>query len=74
MCIAAMKSMTMAQKGRTAALSAGIDCEIVSLDPMLTEKGCAFGLSFPCARQVELERIFNAKKIAHGEIFGGRNL
>lgn len=73
MCIAAMKSMTIAQKGRTALKSSGITVEIINLDPMLTKNGCAYGLSFPCARRDDIERILKSKKIAYGEIIGRGN-
>ncbi len=71
MCIASMKSMTAALKGKAALEASLIDCEIVSLDPALTEKGCAYGVSFPSARRFEAERILKAKKIPYGKILGG---
>ena len=72
MCIAAMKSMTLAQKGRSALLSMGVYSEIVNLDSMMTENGCAYGLSFPHLCADEVTKLLNMKKIAHGEILGGR--
>ena len=72
MCIAAMKSMTLAQRGKAVLATYGIPCEIVNLDPMIPKNGCAYGLSFPCSKAEELERILKQKKIAHGEILGGR--
>ena len=71
MCIAPMKSMTAAQKGKTALNSDGVHAEIVSLDPMLTKNGCAYGLSFNCTDKEKSVRILKTKKIAHGEIIGG---
>lgn len=72
MCIAAMKSMTSAQKGKNVLAAMGVYCEIVNLDPMMTENGCAYGLSFPRLGADEVARLLNRKKIAHGEILGGR--
>lgn len=72
MCIAAMKSMTLAQRARSALSGAGIYCAIVSLDPMLSKNGCAYGLSFPCEKRYDLEKVLKKRNIPYGEIFGGR--
>lgn len=72
MCIAAMKNMTAAIKGRSALESAGIRCAIVSLEPTLTKRGCAYGLSFPCAYLDKVKSVLSSKRINYGEILGGR--
>lgn len=68
-----MKNMTLAMKGKSALESHGISCEIVNLDPMMTENGCAYGLSFSCSMSDELIRILAKRKIAHGEIIGRKS-
>ncbi|MCI8611878.1 MAG: DUF3343 domain-containing protein [Clostridiales bacterium] len=72
MCIAAMKNMTAAIKGRSALESVGIRCAIVSLEPTLTKRGCAYGLSFSCAYLDKVKSVLSSKRISYGEILGGR--
>ena len=73
MCIASMKTMTAAIKGQRALSGAGIRAQIVSLDRTLTKNGCAYGLSYPCEKSREVERILNINKIAYGELMGNRS-
>ena len=68
-----MKTMTQALKGQRALSGAGIRCQIVSLDRTLTKNGCAYGLSYPCEKSREAERILNINKIAYGELIGNRS-
>lgn len=72
MCIASMKTMTAALRGQRLLLGAGIESQIVSLDRTLTKNGCAYGLSYPCTRDREVERILNAHKVAYGQLMGRR--
>ena len=69
MCIAAMRNMTAAIKGRSAV---GIHCAIVSLEPTLTKRGCAYGLSFACAHLERAKSVLSSRRINYGEILGGR--
>lgn len=48
MCIAALKSMTHAIKAKKALEDNYIGAEIVKLEPTMTKKGCAYGVSFNC--------------------------
>ena len=70
MCIAAMRNMTAAIKGRNALASVGIPCTIVNLEPTLTKRGCAYGLSFSCAHLGRVKAILSQKRISFGEILG----
>ena len=70
MCIAAMRNMTAAMKGRNALENAGIPCAIVGLEPTLTKRGCAYGLSFSCAHLGRVKTILSQKRISFGEILG----
>ncbi len=72
MCIAAMKNMTAAIKGRSALEAVGIRCTIVSLEPTLTKRGCAYGLNFACAYLERAKSVLSSKRISYGEILGGR--
>lgn len=72
MCVITTNTVTLAIKVRNALQSVGIVGEIVSLDKNLTEKGCAYGISFPCEKIYEAERALNAQKVSYGQIIGGR--
>ena len=48
MCIVTMKSMTSAIRAKNVLHGKGIAVEIQNLDPSVTAKGCAYGLSFNC--------------------------
>lgn len=48
MCIIALKSMTHAIKAKNALSDHLIDADIVKLEPTMTKKGCAYGVSFNC--------------------------
>jgi len=69
-CIIAMKSMTFAEKGKRAASSAGIFSEIVSIDPSVTKRGCAYGLTIPCSEVNRLVSVFEKRHVQYGEILG----
>lgn len=72
MCIASMKTMTAALRGQRLLLGAGIESQIVSLDKSLTQNGCAYGLSYPCKRSREVEKVLNTHKVAYGVLMGRR--
>ncbi len=72
MCIASAKNITMAMRIRDALVRGGISAEIVSVDPSLTRRGCAYGVSFPCEYEWQVKRILGARKIEYGDIIGGR--
>ncbi len=69
-CIIAMKSVTYAEKAKRAARSAGIGGQIVSLDPSVTARGCAYGISLPCREVRSLLSLLDQKKIPYGEVLG----
>ena len=71
MCVITTKTVTLAIKGKNALQSVGIGGEAVSLDRNLTEKGCAYGISFPCEKKAEAKQIMKAQRIAYGQIIGG---
>lgn len=70
MCVATMKSMTYAIKAKKLLEYAGIGAEIVNLDPALTRRGCAYGVSFPCGRTVDAKRLLRTRGIEYGRILG----
>ena len=70
MCIATMRSMTQAIKAREQMFAARIDTEIVSIDPALTKRGCAYGLAFPGRGCAEVRQILAQKRIGCGVLLG----
>lgn len=70
MYIAAMKTMTAAQKGKRSLQKAGIQSEIVSLDASLTKNGCAYGLKFFANDVKRAEAVFQRSNISYGDILG----
>ena len=74
MCIATMQSMTQAMKAREQMLVAHIDTEIVSIDPALTKRGCAYGLAFPGRGCTEVRQILAQKRIGCGVLLGEEKL
>ncbi len=69
-CILAMQSMTYAEKAKRAAASLAIRCEIVSIDPSVTRRGCAYGLTFPCREAERLLASLDKKRIPYGDVLG----
>ena len=69
-CIIAMKSMTFAEKAKRAASSIGIDTEIVGIDPSVTKRGCAYGLTLSCRETDRLIAALEKKHIQYGEVLG----
>ena len=71
-CMITMKSVTYAEKAKKAARSAGIMGKIVSIDPSITKRGCAYGISLPCGDVSGMIALLERKKIPYGEVFGER--
>ena len=71
MCIATMKSITAAERARSALSAAGIFVSVISLDPSLTKKGCAYGIEFYGKDKTKVKSILRKKGISYGEIIGG---
>lgn len=71
MCIVTMKSMTQALRAKNTLTAKGIATDVQNLDPSVTARGCAYGLSFPCAEMDAIKRILEGKGIPYGEWIGG---
>ncbi len=71
-CMITMKSVTYAEKAKKAARSAGIVGQIVSIDPSITKRGCAYGISLPCADVAGMIALLERRKIPYGEVLGER--
>ena len=59
-CIATTTSLNLSIKAQKALLSAGIYSRIVSLDPSMTPKGCAYGIEFSCSEERTVKSILRA--------------
>ncbi len=72
MCILTMKTMTHALRAKNILEGRGIFASVVSLDPRLTERGCAYGIRFSCKDTERIKGTLEAKGIAYGILIGGR--
>ena len=68
MCIVALKSMTYAIKAKNALSDYYIDAEIVKLEPNMTKKGCAYGVSFNCVNFESVKEALRKGAIKYTEI------
>ncbi len=69
MCVASLKSMTVALKAKKALNEAYIDCEIIKLEPYMTKRGCAYGIKFDCINIYSAENVLNKNRVKYTEIF-----
>ena len=69
MCVASLKSITVALKAKKALEESYIDCEIIKLESSMTKKGCAYGIKFNCININSLENVLKKKKVNYTEIF-----
>lgn len=72
MCILTMKSMTHALRAKNVLASRGIVVDVVNLDPKLTEKGCGYGIRFPCGEAAAVQGILAAREVPFGVLMGNR--
>lgn len=69
-CIITMKSVTYAEKAKRIARSAGFHGTVINVDPSVTKRGCAYGISLPCRDAAELVILLQRRNIPYGEIMG----
>lgn len=70
MCIVTMKSMTSAIRAKNVLHGRGIAVEIQNLDPSVTARGCAYGLSFNCGDKARIMHEMDSRRITYGEWIG----
>ena len=68
MCIIALRSMTHAIKAKKCLEDFYIDCEIVKLEPNMTKKGCAYGVSFNCVNTKNVIEAMKKSTIRYTEL------
>ena len=67
-CIASMRSMTYAMKAKHALTDQGIPCEITSLDPSMTARGCAYGVKFNCVYESAVKNTLTKSGISYSQM------
>lgn len=70
-CVIPMSSQTTAERAKRAANQERIPVEVVSVDPAVTKRGCAFGIRMNCADTARMMRLMDRKKISYGDVIGG---
>ena len=63
MVVAAIGSMTGAIKAKRALEAKGIACEIVSLEPSATKRGCAYGVIFAPGLEKAIRGVLREARI-----------
>lgn len=56
-CIATVPSLNICIKAQRALAENAIFCKIVSIDPKLTRRGCAYGIEFSCTDEKSVRSI-----------------
>ena len=56
-CIATIPSLNICIKAQKALNQNAIFCKIVSIDPKLTKRGCAYGIEFACSDEQNVRSI-----------------
>lgn len=56
-CIATIPSMNICIKAQRALNENAIFCKIISIDPKITRRGCAYGIEFACTEEKNVRTI-----------------
>lgn len=56
-CIATIPSMNICIKAQKALADNKIFCKIISIDPKLTKRGCAYGIEFSCSEEKNVKSV-----------------
>ena len=62
-CIATIPSLNICIKAQRALAQNAIYCKIVTLDPKLTKRGCAYGIEIPCSEEKNVRSILRRSGI-----------
>ena len=62
-CIATIPSLNICIKAQKALAQNTIFCKIVTLDPKLTKRGCAYGIEFACSEEQNVKSILRRSGI-----------
>lgn len=56
-CLAVVGSLTQAMQAQRVLTAAAVLCHVEKADSAVTRRGCAYGVSFPCAQEAAVRRI-----------------
>ena len=62
-CIATAPSLNIAIKMQKILANNAIFTKIISLDPSMSRKGCAYGVEFPCSEDQSVKEILKRARI-----------
>ena len=72
-CIAVIGSVTGAMRARSVLRGAGIDCEVIKAESTQSNRGCTYGVTYPCLWEGKIRQLLqNAGIIAHSFERSGR--
>ncbi len=66
-CIATFEGLNISIKAQRALIAAGIGARIVSIDPSLTRRGCAWGVELGCEHRQRAVRVLRALGVTPGQ-------
>ena len=62
-CIATITSLNISIKAQKALSREGVYSKIVSLDPSMSRRGCAYGIEFYCTDEYNVKSILKKERI-----------
>ena len=73
-CIATIPSMNICIKAQKALAENAIFCKIVSIDPKLTKRGCAYGIEFSCSDEQNVKFVLRRVGIRPSQFLSSEHL
>ena len=67
-CIATLTSLSLCIKAQRILSKEAIFCKVVSVDPRLTRRGCAYGIEFSRTELQRVNQILKSHGIRYGQI------
>lgn len=72
-CIATIPSLNICIKAQKILAQNAIFCRIVSIDPKLTKRGCAYGIEFSCSEERSVNTILRRAGIRPSQFLPSNN-
>lgn len=72
-CIATIPSLNICIKAQKVLAENVIFCKIVSIDPRLTKRGCAYGIEFSCSEERNVKSILRRAGIHTSQIISSED-
>lgn len=72
-CIATIPSLNICIKAQKVLAENAIFCKIVSIDPRLTKRGCAYGIEFSCSEERNVKSILRRAGIHTSQIISSED-